>query len=811
MSGGFGTAAAGFRPAASALPVGGWVLILRSALENLSVVSDSPQISGSVEDCLVNIVTQEMEAEPALEAVRVNRAQGSLSVATLGIPYGKAGMASDLANRLQKATATPRGRPCALLSGAPDCVECPRVRDVPSPGRFVVHHGQDATTISRVTCPTAPTFWRWRDHPLPRFVPREVRLPEDEHAENEWKPQLLAAALCGLAGLLGWWLRPGLMGIAAFALAYLAGSWFPALEAWERLRERRLDVHFLMLAVAVGAAAIGAWTEGTALLFLFSFSGALEHYAMGRTHREIRSLIRAAPKEAVVLDDAGVEHRLSVDNLDRGMRLLVKPGELFAVDAEVSRGATAADESNLTGEAVPAEKKVGDAVFGGTLNLWGAVEVVVQRRASQSALHRIIQLIHESQRLKAPSQRFTDRFGTGYTFGILGLTTVMFFVWWLGFERAPFVASGSTQSAFYLAMSLLVVASPCALVLSIPSAILAAIAHGARRGILFRGGSAVEKLAEITVVAMDKTGTLTTGELRVESVESLPPGREAEVLRLAYAVERLSTHPLARAITRHGKRAGLTAPEVHEVTSETGLGIRAVLDGTAVVLGRRQFVLGDAPPEGLAVSTSEAGVSEVWVRHGSLIGRVLLRDDIRPQARDVVAELRAQGLYTVALTGDRRFTGEHLQRELALDEVRCELSPQAKVTALVDFAKAGRRAAMIGDGVNDAPALAVAHVGVAMGARGSDAALEQADVVLMHDRLENFQIAHDLSRRARRIIRENIGISLGTLCLLVVLALGARLPLTEGVLGHEGSTVLVVLNSLRLLFRGRATAASKKE
>ncbi len=751
------------------------------------------------QECLVHLVADEMSGDPTLEAVRVDRAAGALSIATLGNPRDRA-FANRLTERLRSVTDGGEGSRCSLLAGAEDCSQCPHSGGLPDGRRFTIDHQPGVTTIARVTCPTAPRFWRWRDHPLPRFGPREVHLPEDEHDENEWKAQLAAAAICLASGLVGWALGGTPAGLPLFALSYLAGAWFPAIEVWERLQERRLDVHFLMLAVAAGAASIGAWEEGATLLFLFSFSGALEHYALGRTHREIRSLIRSAPKEATVLDDQGAEHRASVDSLAPGMRLVIKPGELFPVDAEISRGTTAADESNLTGEAIPVDKGIGDTVLGGTLNLWGAVEAAVTRPAAQSSLQRIIHLIHESQRMKAPSQRLTDRFGTGYTLAALGFTVAMFFVWWSVLGRSAFASTGEERSAFYLAMTLLVVASPCALVLSIPSAILAAIARGARQGILFRGGAAVEKLAEIDVVAMDKTGTLTTGELGVDRVESFPPGQESRIASLAFGLERHSLHPLARAVARHGKQEGLTPPEVEGFESVNGLGLRGMIDGQPAILGRREFVI---PPEFAdrtdLQSVEEPGISEIWVRQGSHVGRLLLRDDIRPQAGEVVAQLRGLGLYTLVLTGDREATGRHLQRELHLDEVRAGLKPEEKVASLAALTRAGRRVAMIGDGVNDAPALAAAHVGVAMGARGSDAALEQADIVLMHDRLENFLAAHQLSRRARLIIRQNLVLSLGTVVVLAAFAVAGRIPLTLGVLGHEGSTVLVVLNSLRLL------------
>jgi Cd2+/Zn2+-exporting ATPase len=353
-------------------------------------------------------------------------------------------------------------------------------------------------------------------------------------------------------------------------------------------------------------------------------------------------------------------------------------------------------------------------------------------------------------------------------------------------------------------MTLLVVASPCALVLSIPSAVLAAIASGARRGVLFRGGAAVENLAETQVVAMDKTGTLTTGELRVESVESFPPGREREIAALAYSLERLSTHPLARAITRYGKGQKLSVLPLEHFESVTGQGLRAEWNRNLVVLGRRAWIEEFHRSEQAASlpslsSVQGPGISEVWIAHGELVGRIALRDDIRPQARAVVDNLRARGLHTVVLTGDRRDAAEHLKTQLDVDEVRAELKPEQKVAVIREFIERKQRVAMIGDGVNDAPSLAAADIGVAMGARGADAALEQAEVVLMHDRLENFLTALKLSCRARNIIRQNLVISLGTVAVLVICAMLGKIPLTIGVVGHEGSTVVVVLNSLRLL------------
>ncbi len=760
---------------------------------------------GAEPECLARSLAAALGEEPTLEAVTIDRARNTISVATLGRSDTDR-INERITQQVRAAQDADVERQCCLLTGKGDCLTCETPLTPADQRRITIRQEGDAVTVARVTCPTAPKFWRWRDLPLPRVVQRDVEFFEAEEHPGEWRWQLLAAFLCAAFGLTAHFLtphgaHPAALGLVSYGLAYLAGSWFAAEEVWARLRKMTLDVHFLMLAVAAGAAAVNEWNEGVVLLFLFSFSGALEHYAMDRTRREIHSLFKDAPKTATLLDAEGHEREVPVEKLRRGMRLLIKPGAQFPVDAEIATGATASDESNLTGEATPVEKKVGDSVLAGTLNLWGAVETVVTRPAAESALQKIIHLIEDAQRQKAPAQRMIDRFSSIYTYAILGLTTVMFFVWWLVGGLAPFSAAEPHLNAFYRAMTLLVVASPCALVLSIPSAVLAAIAWGARHGILFRGGAAVEKLAETQIVALDKTGTLTTGELSVERVESFPPGNEDAIAQLAYSLERLSTHPLARAITRYGKRLRLEAIPFEHFESITGLGLQALRNSTTCYLGRRDLLeSGHHAPVVATVPHTEPGVSEVWVSTDRLVGRVLLRDDIRPQARTVLEQMRAAGLRSVVLTGDRRAAAEHLRSNLPVDDVRAELHPEEKVAAIRSLGADGRRVAMVGDGVNDAPSLAAAHVGVAMGARGADAALEQAEVVLMHDRLENFLSAFHLSRRARRIIRQNQIISLGTIVVLVSFALAGEIPLTLGVVGHEGSTVIVVMNSLRLLF-----------
>jgi Cd2+/Zn2+-exporting ATPase len=768
--------------------------------------------------CLTRSVVKALAEDPTLEAITIDRARKTISVATLGqtdVPK----LTARISETFQQAQETKSQRRCTLLAGEGECRTCIQPLSEVERQKVTINHEGETTTIARVTCPTAPKFWRWRDFPWPKVVQRDVEFLE--HAEEEieeWKPKLAAAVLCGVCGLGGWFFRGHPEALVGYLLAYAAGSWFTAQEVWERLQKGAIDVHFLMLAVAAGSASIGAWGEGTTLLFLFSLSGALEHFALGRTQREIRSLFREAPKFALLLDENGHEREIEVEKIRPGMRLLIKPGAQFPVDAEIVKGQTASDESNLTGEATPVEKRIGDVVLSGTLNLWGAVETAVLRPVGESSLQKIIRLIKEAQRQKAPAQQFTDKFSTYYTYVVLGLSAVMFFVWWLAFGQAPFAAKDSAHSAFYHTMTLLVVASPCALVLSIPSAVLAAIAWSARHGILFRGGAAVEKMAGITTVALDKTGTLTTGELRVEKVESFPAGRETEVAQLAYSLERLSTHPLARAINRHGKQQGLPVLELHEFKSITGQGLSARRNGQLCLLGRREWLTNGSHAQAMAaVPPTEAGLAEIWLVTGdcgndasnrvlntTLLGRLVLRDDVRPQAREILKELRQEGLQAVVLTGDRQAAANHLRQELSIDDVRAELKPEQKLAAIRDLTSQGQRVAMVGDGVNDAPSLAAAHIGVAMGARGADAALEQADVVLMHDRLENFLAAFRLSQRARGVIRQNLVVSLGTVAVLVTLAMLGAIPLTVGVVGHEGSTVVVVMNSLRLLFGGRS-------
>jgi Cd2+/Zn2+-exporting ATPase len=623
---------------------------------------------------------------------------------------------------------------------------------------------------------------------------------------GEWKIHLSSALVCGFFLLTGVYFdrQSGMhqVALACYIISYVAGGWDALIDAWTEGIKGKLDIHFLMLAVAIGAAFIGAWWEGSVLLFLFSLSGALEAMAMARTEKEIRSLFQDSPKVAQRVNSDGSLAEVPVDSLLVGERLRILPGSQFPVDACVVQGATAADESMLTGESIPVEKGLQDTVFGGTLNTWGAVDAEVLRLPSESAHGKIIRLIRDAQASKAPSQRFTDRFGTTYTLSILALSFAAFSWWHWGQGLSAFVSSVAEPSAFYRAMTLLVVCSPCALVISIPSAILAGIAAAARRGVLFRGGVALENLATIQRLAVDKTGTLTKGEFVITAIESFPESGKKVVLEAAAALSQQSTHPLSRAIAaewlkQHGARAGV----IEDYQSVAGQGVEGNYQGHSVKQGRRSYFSAESVVQ--KFPDPEPGFTEVLVDAGEVTGRIILRDAPRLESKAMIQRLHAMGIKVTMLTGDRPESAALLSKELGLDDSRSGLHPEDKVAAIVDWRKQGEVVAMVGDGINDAPSLAVADVSIGMGLRGSDAVLEQADVILLHDRLDKVLTALSLSRRCRSIIRQNLVISLGVLVLLGVGSIGYKLPLPLGVLGHEGSTLIVVLNSLRLLIGER--------
>lgn len=749
--------------------------------------------------CPIASLAALLQEEPRLEAVAFNPATRRLSIATLG---------GDKDGHLSKRVAETMlasHEPCPHFHPERCDVCGVSAEHLPGTSRILVSEKLGTTVVRKATCVTAMSLWQWIKIVWPAYAPRQQGTIE-EHSETEWKPMAALATGCAVFGLLGWALEfsavPAWAPLAAYIAAYICGGWDAAGDAWERLKTGQLDIHFLMLAVAGGAAAIGAWREGTLLLFLFSASGAMEHYAMGRTRREISALLRGAPKTATVIDD-GREREIPVEDLLPGMTVRVMAGGQIPVDLVVTRGQSECDESNLTGESVPVPKSPGDNAMAGTINLDGVLEGKVLRPASESSLQRIIRLIREAQSLRAPSQTFTDRFGTTYTWTILTACTVMFLVWWLVLGLPPFATHDDTRSAFYRAMTLLVVASPCALVLSVPSGILSAIASGARRGILFRGGAPIENLALVNVVALDKTGTLTSGRLSLAGVDVLR-GTEEGLLALAYSLARHSSHPLSRAISRTAAGRGINGHGAEDHATVPGRGVRAKIGGQSCVLGNREFVTEET---GLALPEVPHGAdaAEVWVAGPDAAGCLRFRDEIRPESSALLEQLKSRGIRTVMLTGDREGPATAMGRAAGVGEIRAGLLPQDKVSAVEELKDGGRyRVAMVGDGVNDAPCLAAADIGVAMGARGSDAALEQAEVVLMNDKLENFMLALDLSVNARSVIHQNMFVALGTVTVMVLATFIFPIPLALGVAAHEGSTVVVVLNSLRLLFMRRA-------
>lgn len=624
------------------------------------------------------------------------------------------------------------------------------------------------------------------------------------HAEHGWKALAVQSAICGALGLgaVAWRdLGPAAPGWVFHALALLgclAGAWEAAEEAWHSLRHhRRVDVHLLMLLAAAGAWSVGQPLEGLLLLFLFSAAGAMEHYALDRTRRAVDALMAGAPTHARREDGS----RVPVAELRAGDRILLLPGDRVPADARVAEGTTEADESTLTGESVPVPKRPGDELLAGTLNGSGRLIAAVLRPESESSVQRILRLIREAQSRKAPSQRLIDTWGGAYSISVI-LASAGFLLWLLN-AGVPFVADGpgqvASEGALYRAMTLLVVMSPCALVLSIPSAVLAAIASGARRGILFRGGAAVERLAEVDVICFDKTGTLTRGEPAVVGHRCEPASDEPAALAALASLGAASSHPLSRSVASWCATRGTLPVPPEEFESVVGEGLRGRVGGRLWRMGKRSFVGAPEP----SVAPEEGLGSEVWVSDGATWMQVRLRDAVRTESRPMLAALAARGIRCVMLTGDKSGAAARAAAEIGMPEVASGLRPWDKVEHIRAHSAQGRVVAMVGDGINDAPSLAAADVAVAMGGRGSDAAKETSDVILVDDRLDKLVDAHDLSLRTHRVIRQNLFLSLGTVAAMAFLTVAQGVPLPVGVIAHEGSTVLVCLNGLRLLARGR--------
>ena len=595
-----------------------------------------------------------------------------------------------------------------------------------------------------------------------------------------------------------------------YTAAYILAGQKGVRSAIASLREGVLDVDVLMVLAALGAALIGAPFEGALLLFLFSFSNVLQRHAMERTQRAIESLLTLRPSEASV-KRAGGTVKVAVEDLEIGEIVIVRPGEQIPVDGVISEGSTNVDESSLTGESMPVSKSRGNTLFAGTLNESGGIELKVTKRSENSTLARMVKLVAEAQAEKSGTQRFLEKAEQYYAMGVILFTIGVFFL--------PYLMKWDNfHDAFFRAMTIMVVASPCALIISTPATVLSAIGGAARRGILIKGGSHLETASKIDIVAIDKTGTLTVGKPSlteivtvdgVYEITALLPAPVTALLRAAAALEAKSEHPLAHAVVKSAEMLGINLPEATDFQSTAGKGAEATIETTRYLVGSERLfrelnASGIASLAAISQPLQTKGKTCVWL--GTRLGEsvnaqalLVMADTIRPAARQLADELHRLGVKKIVmLTGDQRLVAEAIAQEARVDEVHAELLPEDKLNVIRELKLEGT-VMMIGDGVNDAPALAISDIGVAMGAAGTDVAMETADVVLMGDRLENIAILVAHARRAKRVLTQNLVFASGVIAVLILAALGFSLALPLGVVGHEGSTVLVCLNGLRLL------------
>ncbi len=608
---------------------------------------------------------------------------------------------------------------------------------------------------------------------------------------------LLSGILLGLGFFLSHLeLISSTVAIVLYVAAIPPGAFFWAREGWEELvRERAIGNEALMAAATVGAAILGAWEEAAFLVFLYGSAEAIEEYTFARTRTAIRALLDLAPKEARVLRD-GEQTLVLATSLRPGDIFLVRPGEGIATDGVVREGRSAIDEAVVTGESIPVDKAVGSTVFAGTINRTGALKVEATRSLEDNTLSRIIHMVEEAQERKGEAQLFIERFGRRYSPVVL--------VGALGLLALPPLLGLSFAEWSVRAIVLLVAGAPCALVMSTPVAVAAAIGRAGRQGVLIKGGVALESLARIRAVAMDKTGTLTRGEPEVTAVTP-GEGRTAEsVLLLAASVEQYSEHPLAWAITRKAREQGLRLLPATGFQAHTGAGATATVEGREAYVGSPGLFAEQGLTSGGFERVIERlraeGQTAVLVGDRTAIwGVISIRDQVRPVAADAVRELKALGLRIVMLTGDNRRTADAIAGELGLDEVHAELKPDDKVRLVEELKRQYGSVAMVGDGINDAPALAAASVGVAMGTAGADAAIESADVALMADDLGKLAFAVRLGRRAKGIGRQNIVFSLLILAVLIPSSVIGVLSIALAVLAHEVSELLAVANGLRVL------------
>ncbi|MFC1437189.1 heavy metal translocating P-type ATPase [Streptacidiphilus sp. N1-10] len=649
-----------------------------------------------------------------------------------------------------------------------------------------------STTLTRRPAPVADL----RDTVAPARRTQVFALAEARWAAVATGAFLLALPL-QLAGAAAWVWGP------LYAVAYVTGGWEPGWAGLQALRERTLDVDLLMIVAAIGAASIGQVMDGALLIVIFATSGALEALATARTQDSVRGLLDLAPATATRLLDDGSEESVATGALVVGDIIVIRPGERVGVDGRVLDGASEVDQATITGEPLPVAKRAGDEVFAGTLNGTGALRVQVERDASDSVIARIVAMVEEASQTKAPTQLFIEKVEQRYSLGMVVATLAVFLV--------PLAFGAAVTGSLLRAMTFMIVASPCAVVLATMPPLLSAIANAGRHGVLVKSAVVMEQLGQVDAVALDKTGTLTEGTPRVSDIRPLSGSglSEGELLSLAASAEHPSEHPLARAVVGAARERGLALPVAEDFSSTPGVGVRATVRGVAVAVGAPARLLdgsgsGEVRSTGAAALAAELegeGRTAVVVEcDGTPVGVLGIADRLRPDAAATVAALAGlTGRAPLLVTGDNPRAAARLAAEVGITDVRAGLLPQDKVAAVREQQQAGRKVLVVGDGVNDAPALAAAHSGLAMGRAGSDLALETADAVIVRDELSTVPTVVALSRRARRLVVQNLVIAAVFISGLVVWDLAGRLPLPLGVLGHEGSTVIVGLNGLRLL------------
>lgn len=648
---------------------------------------------------------------------------------------------------------------------------------------------------------------------------RERSSSEKEHRHGNSKVELVFALTAGVLVLVGWLLPKFValpadwVGLAPLWGAYFFGGFFTAREAVDHVVDGKFEIDFLMLGAAIGAAILGEWLEGGLLLFLFSLGHSLEGFAMAKARDAIESLADLAPSEATVVRDEG-EEVVPVEQLAVGDEVRVKPNDRIPADGFVLEGESAVNQAPVTGESVPVDKYPVDLnsaaenpegldsshrVFAGTINGAGGLRLYVTKRATDTALARVVEMVTQAEKMRSPTQEFTAKFERYFVPSVLALVVLLMF----GF----LIIDESFSESFYRAMAVLVAASPCALAIATPSAVLSGVAAAGKSGVLVKGGAPLEHLGQLSAMAFDKTGTLTEGKPRLKSVNPFRDVEVDELLRVAVAVERLSDHPLADAVVRHGeKELGPVELETRELQSITGRGVRGTIGGESVLIGKMELFdesEGAALPEELRQKTKEienAGQTTMIVRLGErYLGVIGLMDTPRETARPMIARLRELGITNmIMISGDNQAVADGVAKQVGLDFARGDLMPDEKVEFIRKLKEEEGKVAMVGDGVNDAPAMANSTVAIAMGAAGSDTALETAQIALMADDLTKLPYAVGLSRQTSAIIRQNLWLSLGMVAFLIPATL-LGLSIGPAVALHEGSTLVVVFNALRLL------------